>query len=85
MEVAQLEDQKEKRMNKNEGNLKCTNIRIIGVPEGEEREKGMETLFEEIMAENFPNLAKETDIQVQESQKCKRDEPKETHTKTHYN
>ena len=39
MEVAQLEDQKEKRMKKNEGNIKCTNIRIIRVPEGEERER----------------------------------------------
>ena len=74
MEVAQLEDQKEKRIKKNEDSIrdrwdhiKRTNIRIIGVPEGEEREKGAENLFEEIMAENFPNLAKETDIQVQEA------------------
>lgn len=37
-------------------------------PEGEEREKGPETLFEEILAENFTNLKKETDIQVQEAQ-----------------
>ena len=37
------------------------------------------------MAENFPNLAQETDIQVQEAQSPKQDEPKETHTKTHYN
>ena len=75
-EVAQLEDQKEKRIKNNEDsirdlwdNIKHTNIRIIGVPEGEEREKRMENLFEEIMAENFPNLAQETDIQVQEAQR----------------
>ena len=37
-------------------------------PEGEEREKGPEKLFEEILAENFTNLKKETDIQVQEAQ-----------------
>ena len=37
-------------------------------PEGEERHKGTETLFEEILAENFTNLKKETDIQVQEAQ-----------------
>ena len=92
MEVPQLEGQKEKRMKKNEDSIrdlwdhiKHTNIRIIGVPEGEEREKGTENLFEEIMAENFPNLAQETDIQVQETQSPKQDEPKETHTKTHYN
>ena len=91
VEVTQLEDQKEK-IKKNEDSIrdlwdhiKRTNIRILGVPEGEEREKGTENLFEEIMAENFPNLVQETDIQVQETQSPKQDEPKETHTKTHYN
>ena len=39
-------------------NIKCTNIRIIGVPE-EERKKGYEEIFEEIIAENFPNMEKE--------------------------
>ena len=39
-------------------------------PEGEEKGKGAENLFEEITAENFPNLRKETDIQVQESQRA---------------
>ena len=47
--------------------LKYSNIRIIGVPEGEEEEQEIENLFEKIMKENFPNLAKELDIQVQES------------------
>ena len=41
----------------------------MGVPEEEERGKGTENLAEEIMAENFPNLVKETDIQVQEVQR----------------
>ena len=41
---------------------------VVGVPRGEEREKEAESLFREIMAENFPNLGKETDIQIQESQ-----------------
>ena len=41
----------------------------IGVPEGEEREKGPEKIFEEIRAENFPNIGKETFNQVQEAQK----------------
>ena len=50
-------------------NLKCSNIWIIGVPEGEE-EQEIENLFEQIMKENFPNLAKEIDFQeVQETQK----------------
>ena len=39
------------------------------VPEGEEREKGPEKIFEEIIAENFPNMGKETVTQVQEAQR----------------
>ena len=42
---------------------------ITGTSEGEEREKGIENVFEEIMAESFPNLKKETDIQIQKTQK----------------
>ena len=49
-------------------NTKCTNIRIIGIPEGEEREKEPEKIFEQIIAENFPNMGKETVTQVQEAQ-----------------
>ena len=49
-------------------NIKHTNIRIIGVPEGEEREKGPEKIFEEIIAENFLNIGKEIVNQVQEAQ-----------------
>ena len=40
-----------------------------GVPEGEEREKGPEKIFEEVTAENFPNMGKETVSQVQEAQR----------------
>ena len=40
-------------------NIKCSNIRIIGVPEEEEREKGPEKIFEEIIVENFPNMGTE--------------------------
>ena len=50
--------------------LKHSNIRIIGVPEGEEEEQEMENLFENIIKENFPNLSKEIDFQeVQEAQR----------------
>ena len=45
------------------------NIRIIGVSEDGEREKGVEALCEEIIAENFPNLGKDTDIKIQEAQR----------------
>ena len=38
------------------------------MPEGEEEEQEIENLFEKIMKENFPNLAKKIDIQVQETQ-----------------
>ena len=46
-------------------NIKRNNIRIIGVPEGEEREKGPENIFEEIMVKNFPSMGKEIATQVQ--------------------
>ena len=45
------------------------NIHIIGIPEGEESEQGIENLFEEIMTENFPNLGKENGTQVQKVQR----------------
>ena len=65
---------KKKKMKRNEDsqrdlwdNIKCTNIHIIVVPEGEEREKGPEKIFEEIIAENFLNTGKEIVSQVQEA------------------
>ena len=48
-------------------NIKHTNIQIIGVPE-EEKRKGYEKIFEEIIVENFPNMEKKIVNQVQESQ-----------------
>ena len=51
-------------------NFKHSNIRVIGVPEREEEEQEIENLFEQVMKENFPNLAKEIDFQdVQEAQR----------------
>ena len=50
-------------------NIKHTNICIIGVPEGEEREKGPKKIFEVIIVENFPNMGKEIATQVQEVQR----------------
>ena len=47
-------------------NMKHNNIWIIGIPEGEGKEQGIETRFEKIMTENFPKL--ET-MQVQEAQR----------------
>ena len=50
-------------------NIKTTNIRIIGVPEEEQKNKGYEKTFEEIIVENFPNMEKEIVNQVQEAQR----------------
>ena len=66
-------------------NIKRNNIHIIGVPEGEEREKGPEKIFEEIIVNNFPNMGKEITTQVQELQSPRQDKPKEKHTETHSN
>ena len=41
----------------------------MGELEGEKREQEIENVFEKIMMENFPNLIKEIDIQVQEGQR----------------
>ena len=73
----QPEQNEETRIQKNEerlrnlwDNFKRSNIRVIGVPEGEREEQEMENLFEKIMKENFPRLAKEIDFQeVQEVQR----------------
>ena len=48
-------------------NIKHTNIWIIGVPEEEEKKKGLEKIFEEITVDNFPNMGKEIVNQVQEA------------------
>ena len=50
-------------------NIKHTNIRTIGVPEEEEKKKGTEKIFEEIILENFPNMGKEIVNQVQEAER----------------
>ena len=91
MEITTAEQNKEKRMKRNEDrlrdlwdNVKHTNIQIIGVPE-EEKKKGTEKIFEGIIVENFPNMGKETVNQVQAAQSPIQDKSKEKHTKTHIN
>ena len=76
MEIKQSEQQTKNQMKKYESNIrdlwnnvKQANLHIIGIPEGEEKEKGIENVFEEIMAETFPNL-KERDIKVQKAQRA---------------
>ena len=53
------------------------------VPEGEEEEQEIENLFEKIMKENFPNLSKEIDIQVQEAQRVPNKLDKKSTTPRH--
>ena len=48
-----------KRVSELWDDVKRTNIHIIGVPEGGEREKRTEKIFEKIIAENFPNMGTE--------------------------
>ena len=75
MEIMDAEQKREKRLKTNEeslrelwDNVKRTNIHMIGVLEGEEREKGIEKIFQEIIAENNPNMGKEPLTQIQEAQ-----------------
>ena len=63
---------KEERLRNLQDISKRSNIRIIGVPKGEEEEQKIENLFEQIM-KNFPSLAKEIDFQeVQKAQRVPR-------------
>ena len=71
VEITSEEQNKVKRMKRTEDslrdlwdNIKCTNIQIIGVPEEEEKKKGYEKFFEEIIVENCPNMEKEIVNQV---------------------
>ena len=50
-------------------NMKCSSIRIIGVPEEEDKKKDHEKILEEIMVENFSKIGKEIITQVQEIQR----------------
>ena len=75
VEITDVELNEEKRLKRIEDslrklcdNFKCTNICIIGVPEGGERKKGLEKIFEDIIAEIFPNMGKESLTQIQEAQ-----------------
>ena len=75
MEITSKEQNKVKRMKRTKDslrnfwdNIKCTNIRVIGVPEEEEKKIVYENIFEEIIVENFPNMEKEVGNQVQQAE-----------------
>ena len=91
VEITAEEQNKVKRMKKTEDNLrdlwnniKLTNIWTTGVPE-EEKKKGYEKFFEEIIDENFPNMEKKVLNQDHEVQSSLQEKPKEKHTKTYTN
>ena len=76
VEITSEEQNKVKRMKRTEDslrdlwdNIKCTNIWITGVREKEEKKKGYEKIFEEIIVENFPNMEKEIVNQIQKVQR----------------
>ena len=56
----------EERLREINDSLRRKNIHIIGVPETVERDRGPESIFEQVIADNFPNLGRETGIQIQE-------------------
>ena len=76
VEINETDRKKEKRMKRNEDNLrdlwdnvKCSNIWIIEIPEEEDKKKDHEKIFEEIIVENFPKMGKEITTQVEETQR----------------
>ena len=76
VEITSEEQNKVKRMKITEDSLrdlwdntKCTNIRIIGVQEEEEKRKEYEKISEEITVENFPNMEKKIVNQIQKVQR----------------
>ena len=93
VKITSEEQNKVKRMKRAEDNLrdlwdntKCTNIRIIGVQEEEEKRKEYEKISEEIIVENFPNMEKANSQSSPRGTKSPiQDKPKEKHTKTHTN
>ena len=74
----------EERLRNLQNIFKRSNIQIIGVLEGEEEEQEIENLFENIMKEDFPNLAKEIDFQeIQEAQRVLKKLNPKKHTSRH--
>ena len=76
MENKEAKKKRDKQLLDHEGRIqemsdtiKQNNIGIIGIPEEEERERGTGGILEQIIAENFLNLGKETDIQDPEAQR----------------
>ena len=73
MAKRETEEKRDKQLNDHEDrlreitdSLRKKNPHLIGVPGGAERDRGPEYVFEQILAENFPNLGRKTGIQIEE-------------------
>lgn len=71
IEMLQRVEKRKLRLKRNEealreisNSIRTCNIMIIGITEGEDKENGAESLFKEIIVENFQNLGKETEIHM---------------------
>ena len=92
VEINEAERKKEKRIKRNEDNLrdlwdnvKHPNIPIIDVPKEEDKKKGCEKILEVIIVENFPKMGKEIATQVQETQRVPNRINPRQNPKTHIN
>ena len=90
VEINEAEGKKEKRIKRNEDNLKdlwdnvkCPNIQIVGVPEEEDKKKDHDKIFEEIIVENFPKMGKEIVTSPRNPESAKQDQPKAKHPNTY--
>ena len=73
LEINQKEEERNRRMKNNEreiqelaDTIRKRNKRIMGINEGEEKEQGLESIFRQIVDENFPNLRNELELGIQE-------------------
>ena len=92
VEITAEEQNKLKRMKRTEDslrdlwdNIKCTNMQIIGVPEEEEKKKGYEKIFEEIIVEISPHGKVNSQSSPRGTKSPIQDKSKVKHTKTHNN
>ena len=82
-ELRNKNSKNEERLRNLQYNFKHSNIQILGVPQGEKEEQETKNLFENIMKETFPNLAKEIDFQeVQEAQRVPKKLDPRKHTQS---
>ena len=90
VEITAEEQNKEKRMKRIEDtlrdlwdNTKCTNIRIIGVPEEEEKKKGSERIYEDMQLKTSLTWERKQPPSPGSTESPIQDKPQEKHTKTH--